>query len=368
MPPSQSLLRRPGLSIAVRARLSTRFAIDVDFVAPPGITILFGASGSGKTSVLRSVAGFLHPDAGRIAIDERVLFDSHSSVDVPVARRNVAYVAQQLGLFPHLSAAENVEYGLFRMDRDERARRVAEILESFHIAPIRRQKPGSLSGGEKQRVALARALVTDPSALLLDEPLSALDHATQTRIMDDLRAWNRERRIPILFVTHAHREVFAMGDRVVVLEAGRLQAQGTPHDVLDAPARHTLATIAGFENVFEGIVMSRRVDLGTMVCRVDGIDVEVPYSGAVDRSDIRIAVRAGDILIAGEEPRALSARNVLEGQIQSLRREGVTMVARVNAGPVFDVHLTQEACTSLALGEGRRVWLVIKTYSWRVVT
>jgi ABC-type molybdate transport system ATPase subunit len=234
-----------------------------------------------------------------------------------------------------------------------------------------------LSGGEKQRVALARALVTDPCALLLDEPLSALDHATQTRIMDDLRAWNRERRIPILYVTHAHREVFALGERVVVLEDGRVDTQGTPHDVLDSPARHSLATIAGFENVFEGTVVSSHAELGTMLCRIDGVDVEVPYSGAGIGAAVRIAVRAGDILIAGERPRALSARNVLAGQVQSLRREGVTMIARVRVGlpavasaeaePCFTVHLTQGACTSLDLAEGRPVWLVIKTYSWRVV-
>jgi molybdate transport system ATP-binding protein len=356
------------LSVALRTRLSASFDLDVSFAAPPGITILFGASGSGKTTVLRAIAGLLRPGGGRVAVGDRTLFDAARRIDVPVARRRVGYVAQQLALFPHLSVLDNVGYGIGHLDRGERARRIGAILSSFGIAHLRARKPADVSGGERQRTALARALVTDPDALLLDEPLSALDYATQTRMLDDLRAWNRERGIPIVYVTHAHREVFALGERVVVLEHGRVRAEGTPHEVLDAPARHTLATQAGFENVFDGMVTSSRPDAGTMTCRIDGLDVEVPYSGADDGDAIRVAVRAGDILVAGEEPRAISARNILPGGVRSLRREGATMIARIAAGPEFEVHLTPAAAQTLALGEGTRVWLVIKTYSWRVMS
>jgi molybdate transport system ATP-binding protein len=355
------------LDVSFRKRLSSIFDVDVTFAAPPGITILFGESGSGKTTVLRAIAGLVRPDAGRIAAGGDVLFDAIADVDVPVARRRLGHVAQQLALFPHLTVIDNIRYGLAGMDRHERDRRVDAIVDSLRIGHLRRRKPGDLSGGERQRTALARTLVTDPRALLLDEPLSALDYPTQTRILDDLRDWNRQRRVPIVYVTHAHREVFTLGERVVVLERGRIQAEGTPHDVLDAPARHALATLAGFENVFDAVVISSRVDQGTMTCRVDGVDVEVPYTGDAAGEAIRVAVRAGDILIAGEEPRALSARNVLAGRIASLQRQGATIIARVAAGPAFDVHLTPAARETLNLAEGREVWLVIKTYSWRVL-
>ena len=355
------------LRVALRARLSPAFDLDVNFAVPEGITILFGASGSGKTTVLRGIAGLTRPRSGRVALDEAVLYDSEADVEVPVSRRNLGFVTQHLALFPHLDAEANIRFGLRHLAAVERARRVEAILESFRIAHVRHRKPGQLSGGEQQRVALARALVTDPRALLLDEPLSALDHATQTRIMDDLRTWNQARRLPILYVTHAHREVFALGERVVVLDGGRVQAQGTPHDVLDSPAHPGLATIAGFENVYDGTVVSSRSEWGTMQCRIDGVDVEVPYSGAAAGAPVRLAVRAGDILVATEVPRGLSARNVLEGRVASVRRQGATMIARVQAGPGFEVHLTRSACESLALTEGARVWLVIKTYSWRVV-
>ena len=355
------------LSVALRVRLSPIFAVDVALVAPPGITILFGASGSGKTTVLRGIAGLTRPDGGRVVVGDAVVFDSAAGIDVPVERRRIGYVAQDLALFPHLTVADNAGYGLAHLDRMAREQRVGAILESFRIAHLRARRPRELSGGERQRVALARTLVTDPRALLLDEPLSALDHATATRIIEDLRAWNLERRLPVLYVTHAHREVYALGERVVVLDQGRVQTEGTPHEVLDAPTRHALATIAGFENVFDGVVVSSRRDWGTMQCRIGGADVEVPYSGAADGAPIRLAVRAGDILVAGEAPRALSARNVLPGRIESMRREGATIVTRVAAGPTFIVHLTPGACESLGLAEGGRVWLVIKTYSWRTL-
>lgn len=357
------------LSVRLRRRLSQAFTLDVDFAVSAGITILFGASGSGKTTALRAIAGLVRPDTGRIAVNGTPLFDSGEGIDLAPARRGVGYVSQQLALFPHLTVRQNVEYGLARLPAPARSARAGPILESFNIAHLTARKPGDISGGERQRVALARSLVTSPRALLLDEPLSGLDYGTETRIIDDLRRWNADRAIPILYVTHAHREVFALGERVIVLQDGAIQADGAPHEVLDAPARHAIAQIAGFENVFDAAVVSSRAEWGTMVCRIAGTttDIEVPYSGGHAGARVRLAIRAGDILLANEEPRGLSARNVLAGVVSSLRRQGPAIVARVLAGPGFEVHLTPGARDSLQLAEGQRVWIVIKTYSWRVV-
>jgi molybdate transport system ATP-binding protein len=353
----------------VRKRLSPAFAVDVDFAVPPGITILFGASGSGKSTILRAVAGLVRPDDGRVAVGDSVLFDAQRSVDVPVPRRHIGYVTQDLALFPHLTVDDNIQYGLAGLERGERAARAREIAESFRIAPLRGRKPAAISGGEKQRVALARALVTRPRVLLLDEPLSALDYGTQTHIIEDLRAWTRDRAIPIVYVTHAHREVFALGERVIALEDGRVHVTGTPHDVLDAPTRHALATMAGFENIFDASVQASRADWGTMVCRLEATntDVEVPLAAADVGARVKLAVRAGDILIASEEPRGLSARNVLPGTVSHIERAGPIVAVRVEAGASFEVHVTPGASESLQLTNGRRVWLVIKTYSWRVL-
>ena len=359
-----------SLSASIQKRRAGGFSLDVDFSVPPGITMLFGASGSGKTTVLRCIAGLLRPDRGRISVAGRALFDSTGGIDVPVQQRNVGYVFQQLALFPHLTVEQNLHYGLANVEPSMRRERTQAIAESFRIAHLLGRKPDDISGGERQRTALARSLVTDPAVLLLDEPLSALDHATQSRIIDDLRAWNAARAIPILYVTHAHREVFALGERVIALQNGRILAQGTPHDVLDTPAHEGLAQLAGFENFFDARVETVRADAGTMHCRLEGspTELEVPLSTARPGSAVRIAIRAGDILVAVEEPHGLSARNVLPGVVVSLRREGATVVAHVEAGPMFEIHLTPGACESLRLAVGGRVWVVIKTYSCRLVS
>jgi molybdate transport system ATP-binding protein len=356
------------LDIRVAKRISAGFALDVSFVAESGVTILFGASGSGKTTILRCVAGLARPDAGRVAIGTRTLFDAGQSVDVPVAARRIGYVFQQLALFPHLTVADNIGYGLDGLPREERRARIAQAAESFHIAGLLERRPRQISGGEQQRTALARALVTNPDALLLDEPLSALDYAIQLRIMDDLRQWNAARRIPILYVTHSHREAFALGERLIALEHGRVATSGTPHEVLDHPAQASLAELAGFENLFDAAVSARRERAGTMTCLLTGTstEIEVPLAAAAEGAAIRVAIRAGDILLADHAPVGLSARNVLAGVVQELGVHGSTVVATIDAGARFVVHLTPGGADTLALRPGAHVWLIIKTYSCRV--
>jgi molybdate transport system ATP-binding protein len=357
------------LTVDVEKHLSPIFSLEAHFTAPPGVTILFGASGSGKSTVLRCLAGLTRPDSGRIAIDDRVLFDSTTGVDVPVRDRHIGYVFQQLALFPHLTTADNIAYGLSTLPVAEQRRRVAAIADAFHISAILERKPSQTSGGERQRTALARALITMPSLLLLDEPLSALDHAIQSRIMDDLRRWNESHRIPVVYVTHNHREVFALGERVVVLESGRVVASGSPHEVLDQPGRAAVASLAGFENVFDAVVVERHEIGGTMTCRVDGAQtlIEVPLHTDAVGDAIRVAIRAGDILVANQEPHGVSARNVLVGEVGDIHREGATVVAAIDAGRRFVVHLTPGGSDSLGLRQGARVWLIIKTYSCRLV-
>jgi molybdate transport system ATP-binding protein len=357
------------LSVQVRKRLQAAggpaFELHAALEAPPGITILFGPSGAGKTSLLDCIAGLLSPDEGRIAAGGRVLFDSASGVDVPASGRAVGYVFQTLALFPHLSVEENVLYGIQRLAADERGARTGAILESFHIADLRRRLPREVSGGERQRVALARSLVTEPGILLLDEPLSGLDAAVKSEIIEDLRAWNQARRIPILYVTHSRREAFALGEGVVFLERGAVVAQGTPQQVLEAPRRETVAQAAGFENIFDAVVAGLRDHEGTMTCRLAGSEVylEVPLARMAAGAPVRIALRAGDILLANARPQGLSARNVVRGRLVSLARRGAVVTAVVDCGVPMQVLLTPAAVESLALEQERDVWLVIKTHS-----
>lgn len=389
------------LKVQVCKRLfgpGSQFILDVEFQAASEFTILFGASGAGKTTLLDCVTGLIKPDSGSIAIGERVLFDAGQAVDVPVAKRRVGYVFQSLALFPHLTVGQNVAYGLAHHAPADRRTRVQEILHSFRISHLERRSARELSGGESQRVALARTLVTDPSVLLLDEPLAALDAPTKAKIIDDLREWNRSHRIPILYVTHSREEVFALGERVIVLDAGRIVAEGTPHEVMTAPTRETVAQLAGFENIFDAVVEAVRPERGTMTCRIispqtrngplgnyptrkgaadsgtDGkgtasaaeglpLALETPLVRGGVGSRMRVGIRAGDILLATQAPVGLSARNVLPGRITSLEQRDVIVIARVNCRIEMEVHLTLAARDSLQLEPGKEVWLVIKTHS-----
>jgi molybdate transport system ATP-binding protein len=348
---------------------ASSFVLDVSIEVVSGITILFGPSGAGKSTLLDCVAGLTRPDAGRIAVGGLVLFDSANAIHLPSQKRRIAYVFQTLALFPHLTMEENVAYGLRDLTEEKRRACVGEILEAFRVQKLRKQKPGEISGGEQQRIALARSLVTDPRVLLLDEPLTGLDAELKASIVDDLRAWNASKRIPILYVTHSRDEVDALGERVIAMENGRIVSAGAPMEVLDAPRRKKLAQAAGFENLLSGSVLDVREPDGMMRVRLgeSHCEIEVPLGFASAGDRVRVAIRAGDILLAAQRPQGLSARNVVEGQIVSLEQRGTMGIARVDCGVTFVVHVTPGAVRSLALTAGQKVWLVLKTHSCHLV-
>ncbi len=362
------------LEVRIRKRFLNpegSFNLNVHFRALAGFTILFGASGAGKTTLLDCIAGLSDPDDGRIAVGSEDLYDSEKERNVAAWKRRIGYVHQDLALFPHLTAGENVAYGLRTLSAAERQTRSREILEAFRIDGLRDRRPAQISGGERQRVALARALVTEPRALLLDEPLAALDRPTKSSLVGDLRRWNQNHRVPILFVTHNGEEVFALGDEVIVLDVGRIVAQGRPHEVMRAPRLETVANLSGFENIFDATVLALHEDRGTMTCqlgtcRLTGgpVDLETPLVRAEVGSHLRVGVRAGDLLLATEKPHGLSARNVVPGKIQRLEQRDVTVSAMVDCGGTeFEVHITLAARDALQLGPGKAVWVVVKTHS-----
>lgn len=220
-----------ALEVSLRKAFATgklrRFAIDVKFATPPGVTVIFGPSGSGKTTILQCVAGLLRPEEGLISIAGETVFHSGSGLDLPPQQRRVGYVFQDLALFPHMTASENIAFGI-RVNGSRRDEMVRDVLERFSIAHVAKHRPGEISGGERQRVALARALVTQPRLLLLDEPFSALDDALKLEIIADLKQWLEQHRIPVLLVTHDRNEAGALGERMLVLNEGNITGQESP--------------------------------------------------------------------------------------------------------------------------------------------
>ncbi len=209
------------------------FEISVAFEAPPGVTVLFGPSGVGKSTTLQAIAGLLSPDRGRIALGNELWFDSQAKHSTAIEKRGIAYVFQSLALFPHLTALGNVAYGIDRsVARQERLERARRMLERMHVTHLSDRRPATFSGGEAQRVALARAFARSPRLVLLDEPFSALDRELRRDFVEDVRNYIEEAAIPMVHVTHHRNEARALGDRVVMLAAGKVQAIGRPDELI----------------------------------------------------------------------------------------------------------------------------------------
>ena len=347
------------------------FALDVDFEVPSGFTILFGASGSGKTTTLRAISGIVRPDAGRIAIDDEVLFDSAAKTDLPIRARGVGLVFQDLALFPHLTALENVEFGMSKKSRAARRLRAQEMMETLRISHTLNRKPREISGGEAQRVALARALASEPRILLLDEPLSAIDESTKRDIISDLKSINRELRLPIVYVTHSRDEAVSIGERLIVYEQGRVVASGEPIAVFGTPVAASVARLTAVENLFTAVIVAKSEVAGTMTVEVlngeRACRIDVPFGNNAIAEQVTLAVTAGDILLATEEPRSTSLRNRMLGRITTIEEESNRVVVGVDVGVVWTASVTRQAVRELQLVPGKEVWLAFKTHSCHLI-
>jgi ABC-type Fe3+/spermidine/putrescine transport system ATPase subunit len=215
-----------GLRKTFDGKALRHFHLDIEFSAPSGVTVIFGPSGSGKTTVLQCLAGLLKPDAGTVRLGSETLFDCARKINLPPQERRVGYVFQDLALFPHMRAAENVAFGI-RQRSERKQELVRDIMERFHIAHLSSHRPDELSGGERQRVALARALVIQPRLLLLDEPFSALDDELKLAIIADLKTWLEQNQIPVLLVTHDREEARMLGGRMLLMKEGSITGEPT---------------------------------------------------------------------------------------------------------------------------------------------
>jgi len=260
-------------------------------VAPSEFVTLLGPSGSGKTTLLRMIGGFLSPDSGRI------LIDGNDVVDTPVERRPTAMLFQQLSLWPHLSVARNISFGLElrRRPKSEIATRVAELLSVVGLSDFQNRLPSQLSGGQQQRVALARALALEPRILLLDEPFSALDTKLRIELRTFVRKLQREVGTTTILVTHDQEEALELSDRIVVLREGRVVQIGEPTEIYDSPRTGFVAEFLGSMSFFSGSLVAGGIRLKSG----DVIPVEQPF-GHVPGTP-QIGVRPEDVLVAADE-------------------------------------------------------------------
>ena len=348
--------------LRVEARTPLRgFDLDVGLEVAAGECLaLAGPSGAGKTSVLRVVAGLRRPATGRVVCGERVWLDTAAGVDVPPEQRRCGYVFQDYALFAHLSARDNVAYGLPRAERRAGA---ATWLERFGIAHLADARPGALSGGERQRVALARALARRPDVLLLDEPLSALDAATRASAGRELAAVLRDAGVPAVLVTHDFTEAATLGDRVGVLDRGRVVQLGTATELAARPASAFVADFTGAV-VLTGV--ARQDAGGLTVVALDGggaLHAVEPGEGPV-----AVTVFPWEITLhAPGHGGDGSARNHLEAEVVSVATIGNRVRVGLLAGQPFVAEVTPPAAAELRLAPGARVSAAFKAAGTRVV-
>lgn len=231
------------------------FLLDTKFDVGSELVVLFGRSGSGKTTTLQCIAGLLEPNGGKIVVNDKIYFDSHKKIDLPVQQRSLGYVFQNYALFPHMDVRKNIIYGLKGWTEEKKGKRVREMLQLLHIEDLENSYPSQLSGGQKQRVALARALAPKPDILLLDEPFSALDMVVRMKLREKIKEIQRELGIPVLFITHNHVEAFTVADKVVIFHEGRVQQIGSPEEVFYNPKNKHVAELVGLTNIFEDSVV-----------------------------------------------------------------------------------------------------------------
>jgi molybdate transport system permease protein len=232
------------------------FTLEVSFRAEAEPLSILGASGAGKTMLLRCIAGLEHPDRGRINLHDRVFFDSESHLNIPARQRRVSMLFQNYAIFPHRTVAENIGFGLEALPRDERSKRVAELIGRTHLAGLEDRYSRTLSGGEQQRVALARALAIEPEALLLDEPLSALDTHLRSQVEVQLQETFAAYRRPTLLVTHNMEEAYRLGARLLVLARGRVIASGAKERIFQQPPSVEVARLTGCKNISQARTIS----------------------------------------------------------------------------------------------------------------
>lgn len=256
------------------------FTLDANFETEDELVVLFGRSGSGKTTALQCISGLLEPNGGKIIVNDKVYFDCHKRIDLPVQERGLGYVFQNYALFPHMNVKKNIAYGLKGWSEQEKEKRVREMLQLLHIEGLEENHPSQLSGGQKQRVALARALAPKPDILLLDEPFSALDMVVRMKLREKIKEIQRELAIPVLFITHNHVEAFTIADKIIIFHDGRVQQTGTPEEVFYHPANRHVAELVGMSNIFEdAVVMEVDRSSGTVLLQSEEMLVRVEHPG-----------------------------------------------------------------------------------------
>ncbi len=309
--------------------------------------VILGPTGAGKTLLLETIAGFYYPDNGKIIIDKKdITFFAPE-------HRNIGFVYQDFMLFNHKNVFENIAYGLRVRGIKNVEKKVEEMAQIVNVKHLLHRYPKTLSGGEKQKVAIARALIIKPELLLMDEPLSALDALTQKRLRDELKKIHSETKVTTIHVTHDQEEALVLGDRVGIMDKGKIVQTGTPEEIFRKPETAFVANFVGAENIFTGTAETRENITEIKIKNV------VLYSTVRKSGKVNVSVRPEDIIISKEKMKS-SARNVLSGNIVEIKDKGAIIQLKVECDLPFVVVITRQSFLDLNINIGSGIYLYFK--------
>lgn len=351
------------MTLTVEARqVLGAFNLDAAFSTDGGVTALFGRSGSGKTSMIRIIAGLARPQQGRVVLDGDILLDTEGKLSVPSHRRRFGYVFQEPRLFPHLSVKRNLAYGRWFSGLSTKHEEFDRIVQMLGIGPLLDRETSALSGGERQRVAIGRALLSSPRLLLMDEPLSALDEERKAEILPYLERLRDEAGVPIVYVSHSVAEVTRLADRVVLMQDGQVKAVGSPADVLKGRAL-TVADRREAGSLLSGVVEMIDPQHGLATVKLNGVSIVIPDADLSQGTHVRLHVLERDVMIATVRPEGLSALNILPGEIAAVEDEGggAIRVELSSGGNQLFARITSLSRERLGLAVGQPVYAVIKS-------
>jgi molybdate transport system ATP-binding protein len=348
-------------------KLRGEFLLDAKFELPtPGIVALFGRSGCGKSTLVNVIAGLLLADSGHVALDDAVLLDTDRGINVPPEKRRIGYVFQEARLFPHLRVEANLRYALKRAAVAPFVG-VDRVVELLDLKPLMSRRTHELSGGERQRVAIGRALLSQPSLLLLDEPLASLDASRREEVLPYLETLRDQLAIPMVYVSHNFDEVLRLATHLVLMEAGKTLAQGNLSEMSLHPQVRAIIGSDAVGAIVDGTVLGKDLSSGLTRVQVGRGELKVQFGEALPGTRLRVQLLARDLIVATESPRQISVRNSLPGVITSVANDvdDSDLIAIDIGGILIMARVTQAATRELALAPGKRVWALVKTASLR---
>ncbi len=341
------------------------FSLSAKFTTGPGVTALFGPSGAGKSTLTELITGQADPDRGRISVAGRVLFDDATNVALTPGQRRIGMVFQDALLFPHLSVARNLTYPIWAGGR-RGAIGTDKVIELLDIDHLLGRRPHQLSGGERQRVAIGRALLSDPSLLVMDEPLSSLDERRKAEILPFIEKLRDEISLPILYISHAMEEVTRLANYLVILRDGKVAADGEITKVLATTNIGALTGLRMTGSILSGIGAEHDAKYRMQAVTVDGQVFHVLHDRVEPGTQLRIRIRARDVILAKTRPADISVRNVLSGTVCSIEaaaEDGMAEIMVKLQQQCLRAGITRHALAELALASGDPVFALVKTAS-----